>query len=730
MFENIDRLIRSHPMVIVLLLLVSGGREAFAGDVDLTLKFVDGISGLPTDARVRIYRPGGWAFDTMDPVLLTHTSSQTGEYVHASDSLVVTGPEGSWGFWVSRGITSVPVQASLILGESTTRELSIHDWIDPRVDGWYGADPHVHLFHDEGLFYDAIPHDRAAQAARGEGLDLMYLLENEADHAGGAVIPGQPGVTLVWGEEYRNSFWGHTVWLGLDELVWYPIFGPGCCGELFPAWPTLANTFEEFDEGLRILAHPRSTDEPLDPFAQWPGSGYARERGALALGDQLHGFAVASASNFQDPWAIEDYLAALKSGARWAAVGEGDRALDRYNVSPPGSPRTYAWIGDGWARGDPAMAAAWEAAVRDRRCYATTGPVVRSLEVEGVPMGGAYAVGTPGLIDLSFSVAAYRPLTRLRLHGATGAHWEFIPGPGKTSLDTTVSIQVDHDDFVVLEVEARSDGWSGLAFPPRAVWVITGDPWPVDPLHLREESDELEAFFEQASSLRGFDSAGDSVEAWNDIGGAAAVYESMFDDPPPAFDLIHPEDGAQILASAVELSWSASVSHDGEAMSYHLLVARDPGFVDVVVDLVTLSVSYALTDVTEPVSLYWKVEALEPGDPPTLASNAPRSFFLTGGVVAAPPGPGPPLEIVANGSAANGIRLSVSLRDASDLNVRWVDVRGRVVGEENLGRLPGGVRQLTLDARDRNGEILARGVYWLVARAGPHRDVVRVTWLR
>jgi flagellar hook assembly protein FlgD len=72
----------------------------------------------------------------------------------------------------------------------------------------------------------------------------------------------------------------------------------------------------------------------------------------------------------------------------------------------------------------------------------------------------------------------------------------------------------------------------------------------------------------------------------------------------------------------------------------------------------------------------------------------------------------------------------VSLRDPSDLNVRWVDVRGRVVGEENLGRLPGGVRQLTLDARDRNGEILARGVYWLVARAGPHRDVVRVTWLR
>jgi hypothetical protein len=726
-------MIRTCLMVSVLLFL-PGGRGAIAADVDLTLKLVDGLTGLPTEARVRVYKPDGWAFGTMDPALLTHTSSQTGEYVHGSDSVVVEGPEGLWGFWVSRGLTSVPVRGSLSLDGSATRVISIHDWIDPRADGWYGADTHVHLFHDEGLYYDAIPHDRAAESARGEGLDLMYLLENDTDHPGGAVLPGQPGVTLVWGEEYRNSFWGHTVWLGLDELVWYPMYGAGCCGEFFPAWPTLARTFDEFDHGLRILAHPRSTDEPLAPFARWPGSGYARERAALALGDQLHGFAVASASNLDHAWAFEEYLAALKSGARWAAVGEGDRPLDRYNTSPPGSPRTYAWIGAGWTPGDPAMATAWEGAVRDRRCYATTGPIVREFDVGAVPMGGEYIAAAPGSVDVSLSVAAFRPLARIRLHGATGTHRDFIPGPGRTSLDTTLTVQIDHDDFVLLDVEASGDDWSGLVFPPRAVsspvWVRTGIPWPQDPLHLRQESDALEAFFEQAASLRGFDSLADSIEAWSDIGGAAAVYEAMFDDPPAAFDLVRPDDGAQIVASSVELEWTASVSHDAEAVTYQLLVAEDPGFVDVLVDLVTASTSFALTDVTEPVSLHWKVEALENGDPVTLASNAPRSLFITGGVVGAPPASGPPLEIVATGADAAGVRLSVRLRDRSDVVVRWVDVRGRVVGRENLGLLPGGVRQLTLGARDRNGEVLARGVYWLVAEAGPHRDVVKVTWLR
>lgn len=717
----------------VCLSVVLGATEVSA--VDLTIKLVDGVSGLPTEARVEVYRPDGWAFQTMDPELLTHYSANSGHYVHATDSLVVSGPVGPWAVWVSSGITGIPeTRTFTYLDADSTLVIEGHDWIDPRLDGWYGADPHIHLFHDGGLYYDEIPHDRAAMAARAEGLDLMYLLENDADHPSGPVVPAQPGVTLVWGEEYRNSFWGHTVWLGLDELVWYPFSGAGCCGELFGAWPTLSWTFAEVDAGLRVLAHPRSTDEPLAAFAQWPGSGYARERAALALGDLLDGFAVASASNEGEAWAFDDYLDALRAGARWAAVGEGDRALDRYEVSPPGQPRTYAWIGPGWSPGDPAMVSAWEDAVRDRRCYATTGVVVRDFDVGGVPMGGEYEAGAAGTVDVSFSVAAYRPLTRVTLHGATGTHWEFTPGPGKTALDTTVTVAIAHDDFVMLDAQASVEDWHGLVFPPRAVaspvWVDAGTPWPLDAASARDAIEDLENFFAQAVELRGFESPSDSIGAWNDIVGAAARYEAMVDDPPATFELLSPDDGAQIVAPTVELRWSESVSHDAEPVLYRLQVARDPAFVDVIADLHTIQTLYQLPGTTESRNLYWKVEAIEPGEPATVASNAPRDFFLTGGVVDAPAFEGAPLELLSSSAVSGGFVVSLRLRDPLDVAVRWVDVRGRVAGRENLGRLSGGTRRFTLVPRDREGRVLARGVYWLVAEGGPYRDVARVVWLR
>jgi len=347
-------------------------------------------------------------------------------------------------------------------------------------------------------------------------------------------------------------------------------------------------------------------------------------------------------------------------------------------------------------------------------------------------MGGEHDAGAPGPVGVSLSVAAFGALTRVTLHGAVGTHWDFLPGPGKTSLDTTLTLQLGHDDFVLLEVEATT--WTGLVYPPRAVtspvWVETGAPWPIEAALARRESESLESFFAQAVDLRGFDVPADSFQAWQDIGGAAAVYEAMVDDPPAPFELLQPMDSAQLPGTGTALQWAESVSYDAEPVSYRVLIATDPGFANVIVDVVTADTHYDLTGIDEPTSLHWTVEALEPGEPGTPALNGPRSLFLTGGVVSAPPFRGPPLDIRMRGANSTGIHLSVALRDPLDVVVRWVDVRGRVVGEQDLGRFAGGTRQFTLAARDRSGAVLARGVYWLVAEAGPHREVVRVTWLR
>jgi hypothetical protein len=721
---------RVHAHLLVLCLALPQAPSAWS-QTSLTLDLRDADSGAPTSARVQVLGPDGYFFGQPDPQLLTHASSATGPYVHATDSLVLDGPEGTYHVWVSRGTTSVPQFHMFEVDVPQRQTISIADWIDPASDGWLSGDPHTHASHPQNSEYPGLTPAEVAIAARAEGLDLMYLLDNDPLHPGGPVVPAQPGVHLVWGEEYRNSFWGHTAMLGLETLVTWS--GAGCCGSLLPAWPTLTWTFENEDEGLSILAHPRSTDEPLEDFAGWPGSGYAREQGVLALGDQLDGFAVASASNWNGPWALDDYLDALRLGARWAAVGEGDRALDRYFVSPPGQPRTYAWTG-----ADPGgvpLSEQWEEAIRLRRCFATTGPIITRFEVGAVPMGGETALGAPGTVNVELAVAAYSELTHVALHGATGTHWSFDPESGRSVLDTMLTIPVDHDDFFVLDVTAEKTDWPELVFQPRAVsspvWVSMGSPWPRDPDLVREQSDELDAFFAQAVSLRGFDSPADSFQAWLDIVGAAEIYEAMIDDPPAEFALLQPEDGDQIPGVEASLLWTPSVSHDGEPVSYRLRVATEPSFSDPVVDLVTTDTWHQFDGEGAPAQFYWMVEALEPDEPPTPSTGGAWSFYLTGGVVSAPsPFDGPPLGIEDARTGPRGFQVALRTSEPMPVRFRWIDVRGRVVARQDLGRFESGIRPLLIPLRSDSGQPLARGVYWAVFESGSHRAVARVVWLR
>ena len=339
-------------------------------------------------------------------------------------------------------------------------------------------------------------------------------------------------------------------------------------------------------------------------------------------------------------------------------------------------------------------------------------------------------------MTVDLSVAAYAPLRRVALHGATGIHWESLLPGAATQMDTTLTIEVVHDDFVVLEVEADEQGWPELEFPPRAlsspVWIHTGTPWPRDPAQARSNADALEAFFDQAAVLRGFGSSADSLAAAVDILGAATAYEAMFDDPPAEFALLAPADGADVAGATTPLQWSESVSHDGEAVVYRVRVARDATFADLLVEEFTASNQFTLEAVSGPGSYHWQVEALEPGDPPTPATSGPRSVYLSGPVVAAPPAAPSAVPLELRGPGSDGFGASVSLRLARPMSVqlRWIDVRGREVARRALGHREAGTHVLYFPGHDGEGQPFARGVYWLIAEGGGARDVLRVVWLR
>jgi hypothetical protein len=695
----------------------------------LTLRFRDARSLAPVACRLQIEGPEGSPFGVADAELRTHKSWSLDPYVHVADSLVVELPAGIYEVTAVRGLAGIPAIETVDLQSDRALTLDLDFWIRPAESGWFGADPHVHLDHTLGAVYPVATPEFGTVVVEAEGLDLTWFLENLPDHPGGAVGAGASGFEVLWGEEYRSHFWGHMVLLGLDELVTSNGTGTGCCGWTFSAWPTLQRTLELHSVPLALLAHPHTTDDPLGGTTGWPGTGVAREAYALALGDHVDGMAVASGSTGPDPpWeSFELYLDLLRTGARWSAVGEGDRPLNRFDVQPPGQPRTYAKV-SGLQPGDPGFAEAWQNAVRSGRCFATTGPTLEVFDVQYIGMGGQVHVTGPGSQRVHMKFRSHAPLHHLRLHGATGTHLSLDWPMGRTELDTTLTVQIDTSDFFVLDVSG-DEAWTGLAYRPRAVsspiWVSMPEPWPVPTESARRAADALADYWEQSLVQRGYDSVADSLAAAEDILGAAAVYEAMADDPPADFSLTLPPEGEVLPTRGAVLRWNPSVSYDFEPVTYFVEVAEDPGFSDVVW---TGSTSDTRIEFTAPAGAYyyWRVWASEPGESMVLATNSPRSFGTDQVVVAAPESTVTTMRLSVRSSAGGRVRLQLELPEAAEVGVTIYDLRGRRVRNLASARYPAGRSDLRWDGHDDAGRNVARGSYFVQAVSHGERSVVRV----
>lgn len=211
----------------------------------LELTLTDAETGQPLSGVVRFQDAEGEAF-TPDGLLPRGRGINGESAIH--DWCVVPGPVTVEVPRIPLSVTAFSgidtVHATCTLeppaGESNSLTLPLRRFADPRADGWWNANTHVHLMkitRDESDRY-------LVDVGRADGLDLVYVsyLERAVEDAKYTTnrysradlhALSNAHVHFDHGEEHRHNFgghaqgYGHVMLLAIPELVYPVSIGPG-----------------------------------------------------------------------------------------------------------------------------------------------------------------------------------------------------------------------------------------------------------------------------------------------------------------------------------------------------------------------------------------------------------------------------------------------------------------------------------------------------------------------
>ena len=292
-------------------------------------------------------------------------------------------------------------------GGASDAVLQLDRLIDARATGWYAGDTHVHDLHQgryglthEDFFNDLMSEDLRVSIALIH-MDGTRLMGRWDDLTGRPHRLSTDEHILQYAQEFRGSF-GHVGLAGIERFI-TPLVG-GAANTPYAADRLNADYLDAAREqgGTGGFMH------PFNGLVDTPGSVSVSEipvDAALGAGD----FYDVICFWYDELDNAEIYYRLLNAGFRLAATGGTDNFSDVWRDPGPGASRTYARLGGGGgtspgagtggAAGGPPEATlsvdAWLEAVRERRTFATNGPLL-FLTVDGVEPGGEIRVPEGG----------------------------------------------------------------------------------------------------------------------------------------------------------------------------------------------------------------------------------------------------------------------------------------------------------------------------------------------
>jgi subtilisin family serine protease len=210
----------------------------------------------------------------------------------------------------------------------------------------------------------------------------------------------------------------------------------------------------------------------------------------------------------------------------------------------------------------------------------------------------------------------------------------------------------------------------------------------------------------------------DNDRGWGRIDVRAAIYDVSPPIFPVPFSLLSPGDGDSLDVSHIDFVWGASRDPDaGGPVSYTLLIARDQGLSDIVLETSTAETTLALEGgLAADSTYYWGVQA---SDQDTRERWA-REVWSFSTALPSSIGPGDELPRTWTGLFQNSpnpfnpstiIAFSVGGERRARVKLEIFDVRGRRVRILKDGPAGPGVHRLTWDGRDGAGRSAGSGIY-------------------
>jgi len=362
---------------------------SFAADGTLQIQIFDKATRKPLHARVSLLtsdKVARWGKD-VSGVDLAYGGLPR---FWTAGELKQTLPEGEVEVVVSRPFDFLPFKTKLLIraGETTRVEAALERLVDIHGKGWFGGDVHVHVVHGEMQFN--VDMARVIPIARAEGEDWVSFAQAWSTWHAPQMTPQQldtlsrkssdADFLCTWGMEHPKDHLGHMAAFPLGVPKTYQ---EAVGGNDYQAFSGKAGKHEGFThfEILRAMKNLGTLAVYSHPTREYGGTKESVGNIARELPFDVVGapWSLEALDIFCDApgHAADEKLAyyLFNRGLRFAICGFTDVCYDRKGERP-GDTRTFVYLGKREQPEIPLSMPKIIEAVRKRKTFATTGPLV------------------------------------------------------------------------------------------------------------------------------------------------------------------------------------------------------------------------------------------------------------------------------------------------------------------------------------------------------------------